>query len=69
MKKLNGYYYCFSQDQYSHELYSVVGITLQEIKKVAAGKGTRLYLVRYKRYTAGKKEKNTCYIMVEPTKR
>ena len=48
MKKLNGYYYCFSQDRYSHELYSVVGITLQEVKKLAARKGTRLYLVRYK---------------------
>ena len=48
MKKLNGYYYCFSQNQYSHELYSVVGITLQEVKKLAARKGTRLYLVRYK---------------------
>lgn len=33
---------------YSHELYSVVGITLQEVKKLAARKGTRLYLVRYK---------------------
>ena len=48
MKKLNGYYVCFSQDRYIHERYRVVGITLQEVKKLAARKGTRLDLVRYK---------------------
>lgn len=48
MKVLNGYYYCFSYNQYEHELCSVVEITKREAICVAARRGIRLYMVRYK---------------------
>lgn len=33
-KELNGYYYCFSFDEWSHDLYSITEMSRKEISEV-----------------------------------
>ena len=50
-KELNGYYYCFSFDEWSHDLYSITEMS----RKEAIHNGVRLYLVKYRK---GKQQGN-----------
>lgn len=44
-KELNGYYYCFSFDEWSHDLYSITEMSRKEAILTAIDNGVRLYLV------------------------
>jgi len=43
-KELNGYYYCFSFDEWSHDLYSITEMSRKEAILTAIDNGVRLYL-------------------------
>ena len=48
-KELNGYYYCFSFDEWSHDLYSITEMSRKEAILTAIDNGVRLYLVKYRK--------------------
>lgn len=54
-KELNGYYYCFSFDDCSHDLYSIAEMSRKEAILTAIDNGVRLYLVKYRK---GKQQGN-----------
>ena len=54
-KELNGYYYCFSFDEWSHDLYSITEMSRKEAILTAIDNGVRLYLVKYRK---GKQQGN-----------
>lgn len=57
-KKLNGYYYCFSFDDWNHDLYSIVEMSRREAILTAIDNGVRLYLVKYRNgIQQGKKQR------------
>lgn len=48
MKKLNGYYYCFSHSSYEHGLCSIAEVSREMAKRAAINLGARLYIVKYR---------------------
>lgn len=48
-KELNGYYYCFSFDEWSHDLYSITEMSRKEAILTAIDNGVRLYLLSIER--------------------
>lgn len=57
-KELNGYYYCFSFDDCSHDLYSIAEMSRKEAILDAIDNGVRLYLVKYRKgVQQGKKKR------------
>lgn len=48
MKKLNGYYYCFSHSSYEHGLCSIAEASREMAKRAAINLGARLYIVKYR---------------------
>ena len=48
-KELNGNYYCFSFDEWSHDLYSITEMSRKEAILTAIDNGVRLYLVKYRK--------------------
>lgn len=57
-KELNGYYYCFSFDDRSHDLYSIAEMSRKEAIYTAIDNGVRLYLVKYRNgIQQGKKQR------------
>ena len=57
-KELNGYYYCFSFDDCSYDLYSIAEMSRKEAIFNAIDNGVRLYLVKYRKgIQQGKKKR------------
>ena len=48
-KELNGYHYCFSFNDCSHDLYSITEMSRKEAILTAIDNGVRLYLVKYRK--------------------
>lgn len=54
-KDIQEYYYCFSFDEWSHDLYSITEMSRKEAILTAIDNGVRLYLVKYRK---GKQQGN-----------